>query len=106
MASPILAWLIWVIPLVGALLTPILAKIHSRVRDVAAIGFTFIAALLTTVTALTVSAGDYTVAWIPSLGITAGILVDPLSLFMANIVAWISLLIMIYSLGYMKGEFG
>jgi NADH-quinone oxidoreductase subunit L len=106
MASPILAWLIWVIPLVGALLTPILAKIHSRVRDVAAIGFTFIAALLTTVTALTVSAGDYAVAWIPSLGITAGILVDPLSLFMANIVAWISLLIMIYSLGYMKGEFG
>src|SRR5437763_17043954 len=25
---------------------------------------------------------------------------------MANIVAWISLLIMIYSVGYMKGEFG
>ena len=46
------------------------------------------------------------VPWIPSLGITAGVLVDPLSLFMANIVAWISLLIMIYSIGYMKGEFG
>src|SRR3989441_12580182 len=46
------------------------------------------------------------VPWIPSLGITAGVLVDPLSLFMANIVAWISLLIMIYSVGYMKGEFG
>src|SRR5207245_7592709 len=77
-----------------------------RVRDVAAVGFTFVAAVLATITALTVSAGDYTVAWIPSLSITAGVLVDPLSLFMTNIVAWISLLIMIYSVGYMKGEFG
>ena len=106
MASSLLAWLIWVTPLVGALLTPIFARIHSRVRDVAAVGFTFAAALLATITALTVSAGDYTVSWIPSLNITAGVLVDPLSLFMANIVAWISLLIMIYSVGYMKGEFG
>src|SRR5467141_1156857 len=103
MASSLLAWFIWVTPLVGALLTPIFAKIHTRVRDVAAVGFTLVAAILATVTALTVSAGDYTVAWIPSLNITAGVLVDPLSLFMANIVAWISLLIMIYSVGYMKG---
>ena len=106
MASSLIAWLIWVTPLVGALLTPPFAKIHSRVRDVAAVGFTFAAALLAAITALTVSAGEYTVAWIPSLGITAGVLVDPLSLFMANIVAWISFLIMIYSVGYMKGEFG
>ncbi len=106
MASSLLAWLIWITPLVGALLTPILAKIHSRVRDVAAVGFTFVAAVLAAITALAVSAGDYTVSWIPSLNINAGVLVDPLSLFMANVVAWISLLIMIYSVGYMKGEFG
>jgi len=106
LATSLLAWLIWVTPLVGALLTPLFAKIHSKVRDVAAVGFTLTAAVLATTTALTVSAGDYTVAWIPSLNITAGVLVDPLSLFMANIVAWISLLIMIYSIGYMKGEFG
>ena len=92
--------------MVGALLTPLFARIHSRVRDLAAVFFTFLAAVLATLTALTVSAGDYAVPWIPSLGITAGVLVDPLSLFMANIVGWISLLIMIYSLGYMKGEFG
>ena len=106
MASSLLAWLIWVSPIVGALLTPIFAKIHSRVRDIAAVFFTALAALLATLTALTVSAGDYTVSWIPSLNITAGVLVDPLSLFMANIVAWISLLIMVYSIGYMREEFG
>jgi len=104
--SSLLAWLIWITPLAGALLTPIFAKIHSRLRDIAAVGFTLVAALLATITALAVPARDYMVPWIPSLGITAGVLVDPLSLFMANIVAWISLLIMIYSVGYMKGEFG
>ena len=106
MVNSLLPWLIWIIPLAGALLTPILAKIHPRVRDLAAVGFTFVAAALAAITALTLSAGDYTVAWIPSLSINAGVLVDPLSMFMANIVAWISLLIMIYSIGYMKNEFG
>jgi NADH-quinone oxidoreductase subunit L len=42
--------------------------------------------------------------WIPILNIKAGVLVDSLSIFMANIVAWISLLIFIYSLGYMHGD--
>jgi len=99
-------WLIWVAPLVGALLTPIFAKIHPRLRDFAAIGSTLVAAVSAAVTALSVPSGDYTVPWIPSLNITAGVLVDPLSVFMANIVAWVSLLIMIYSLEYMKGDSG
>jgi len=101
-----LPWLIWVSPLVGALLTPVLAKANARLRDMAAVSFTLIAALSATATALTVSRGDYQVEWIPSLGIKAGVLVDPLSIFMANIVSWISLLIMVYSLEYMKGDSG
>jgi len=101
-----LPWLIWVSPLVGALLTPVLAKANARLRDLAAVSFTLIAALSATATALTVSRGDYQVEWIPSLGIKAGVLVDPLSIFMANIVSWISLLIMVYSLEYMKGDSG
>src|SRR6266849_9064326 len=106
MDSSILAWLIWVTPFVGALLTPLFAKIHPRARDLSSVGFSFAAAVLATITVLTVAQRDYAVPWIPSLSITAGVLVDPLSLFMANIVAWISFLIMIYSVGYMKGEFG
>jgi len=101
-----LPWLIWVSPLVGALLTPVLAKVNTRLRDLAAVSFTLIAALSATATALAVSRGDYQVEWIPSLGIKAGVLVDPLSIFMANIVSWISLLIMVYSLEYMKGDSG
>lgn len=101
-----LPWLIWVSPLVGALLTPILARVNARLRDLAAVSFTLLAALSATATALTVSGGDYQVEWIRSLNIKAGVLVDPLSIFMANIVSWISLLIMIYSLEYMKGDSG
>ncbi len=100
------AWLIWVAPIIGALLTPLLARVHARVRDIGAIAFTLVAAVSATYTALSVPSGDYTVPWIPSLQITAGVLVDPLSMFMTNIVAWVSLLIMIYSIGYMKGDSG
>src|SRR2546422_6320019 len=106
-------WLIWITPLAGALLTPLLARIRSEVRDYAAVAFTFIAAILATYTALTVATGDYQLDWMPSFRLAtggsplrAGVLVDPLSMFMINIVAWVSFLIMVYSLGYMKGDDG
>src|SRR6266852_7245413 len=100
------SWLIWVAPIAGALLTPVFAKIDSRLRDYAAIAFVFVAALSATLVSLFVASGDYDVPWIPPLNIRAGVLVDPLSMFMVNIVAWVSLLIMIYSLEYMKGDSG
>lgn len=104
----LIPWLIWTAPLAGALLTPIFAKIHPRVRDYGAVAFTFIAAVLATLTTFTVAQGDYQIAWISSsiFNVNAGVLVDPLSMFLVNIVAWISFLIMVYSLQYMKGEFG
>lgn len=79
---------------------------NARARDFAAISFTLVAAISATATALFVQQGDYQVEWIRSLNINAGVLVDPLSVFMANIVSWISLLIMVYSLEYMKGDSG
>src|SRR2546422_5432831 len=106
-------WLIWITPLAGALLTPVLARIHSKVRDYAAVAFSLAAAILATYTALTVATGDYQVEWLPSFRLAAGgsplragVSVDPLSMFMINIVAWVSFLIMVYSLGYMKGDDG
>ncbi|MEM3608314.1 MAG: NADH-quinone oxidoreductase subunit L [Candidatus Bathyarchaeia archaeon] len=107
------AWLCWIIPMVGAGLTPVLAKIDKRVRDYAAVAFSLAAA------ALTLSMIPYLlegrmiqsqVEWIllpgsPILGsLKAGVLVDPLSVILANVVAVIGALIMIYSLGYMKDD--
>src|SRR6058998_142579 len=99
-------WAIWVAPVAGALLVPLLARIHPRLRDLVAIAFVFVSALSATIVAFTVRSGDYDVPWIPALNIRAGVLVDPLSMFMVNIVAWVSFLIMIYSLEYMKGDSG
>ena len=44
------------------------------------------------------------IMWIEAIGLKGGVLADPLSVIMANVVAWISFLIMIYSTGYMKGD--
>ena len=90
------------------MLTPIFAKIHPALRNYGAVAFTLTAAVLATLTTFTVTQGDYQIAWISSsiFNVNAGVLVDPLSMFLANIVAWISFLIMVYSLQYMKGEFG
>ncbi len=99
-------WIIWVAPIAGALLTPVLARVHPRLRDIGAIASVLAAAVSSTLVALLVSNGDYYVQWIPALNIQAGVLVDPLSMFMVNIVAWVSFLIMVYSLEYMKGDSG
>ncbi|TMI49010.1 NADH-quinone oxidoreductase subunit L, partial [Candidatus Bathyarchaeota archaeon] len=104
----LIPWLIWTAPLAGAFLTPVFAKIHPGLRNYAAVAFTLVSAIFATITAFTIAQGDYQVAWISSsiFNVNAGVLVDPLSMFLANIVAWISFLIMVYSLQYMKGEFG
>jgi len=104
----VIPWLIWTAPLAGALLTPVFAKIHYALRNYAAVAFTLVSAIFATLTAFTVAQRDYQVAWISSsiFSVNAGVLVDPLTMFLANIVAWISFLIMVYSLQYMKGEFG
>jgi NADH-quinone oxidoreductase subunit L len=102
----ILPWLIWTLPLAGAILTPLFARLHALVRDYAAVAFSLGAAVAATVTAFTVSTSDYQIPWVPQLSLNAGVLVDPLSMFLVNIVAWISFLIMVYSVQYMKKDFG
>lgn len=91
----------------GAILTPVVARASPTLRNYIAILFSLLSAISAALLLPLVFAGESlhsTVDWIPSLNIQAGVLADPLSILMANVVAWISFLIMIYSLGYMKGE--
>nr|AIF12403.1 NADH-ubiquinone oxidoreductase subunit L (nuoL) [uncultured marine thaumarchaeote KM3_55_F05] len=107
MAEPMIPWLVWILPLIGAMLTPFVAKMGAKVRDYVAVAFSFLAAVFAASLIPTALAGEVVhsqVEWIPTLHITAGVLADPLSILMANVVAWISFLIMVYSIGYMKGE--
>src|ERR671912_2363300 len=100
-------WLVWIVPFVGAALIPVLAKKSTRFSNMSAVGFAIISALLAATLIPMVAAGGAThsqVPWISTLNIKAGTLADPLSIIMANLVAWISLLIIIYSVGYMHGD--
>ena len=101
------AWLVWILPFVGASLMPAIAKAGKRVRDYAAVGFALASAIsAVTLLPLGIHGGQIhsQINWIPMLNIHAGTLADSLSILMANIVAWISLLIFMYSIGYMHGD--
>ena len=100
-------WLVWILPFVGAALIPALAKKSIRLTNIGAVGFAIISALLAaTLIPLAISGSEIhsQIPWISALNIKAGILADPLSIIMTNLVAWISSLIMIYSVGYMHGD--
>ena len=101
------AWMVWILPFVGAALIPAIAKVGNRLRNYAAVGFALASAIFAaTLLPLGIEGGlvHSQINWIPILNIHAGILADSLSIFMTNIVAWISLLIFIYSVGYMHGD--
>ncbi|MGQ4832431.1 MAG: NADH-quinone oxidoreductase subunit L [Candidatus Asgardarchaeia archaeon] len=127
---PYAPWLTWLIPLVVAILIPIFDKIHEKLRDyiavlsvatsavfaISLIPDIFAGRIVDVMSGKTISSTipyDWTINWLP-LGdlngdkiidyLSMGVLVDPLSVFMVNIVSIIGLLIMIYSLGYMHGE--
>ncbi|MGA2460595.1 MAG: NADH-quinone oxidoreductase subunit L [Candidatus Bathyarchaeia archaeon] len=107
--NEIFGWLTWGLPFIGAILTPLFARIHLKMRDYGAVAFAFLGAVSAALLFPIILSGatkDVQVNWITSLNIKAGVLLDPLSIIMANTVAWVSFLIMIYSLAYMKDDEG
>jgi|TARA_B110000263_G_scaffold250003_1_gene269792 NADH-quinone oxidoreductase subunit L len=103
----LIPWLVFAVPILGALLMPVVARAGNKIRDYYAISLTLVSAILCALMLPLAIAGEtfhHQVMWIAALDITAGVLADPLSILMSNIVGWLSFSIMIYSLGYMKGE--
>lgn len=111
--------LIWMVPIGGAALSVLAAKAGGRVRNAVAVASSLLAALFATslfflsqFTQYTLTGkiddiqtlAGYNVTWVPGVNLKAGVLVDPLTAVLANAVAWISFLIIVYSLGYMKNE--
>jgi NADH-quinone oxidoreductase subunit L len=107
MMNTIVPWLVWILPMIGSLLVVPTSRIDRRAGNVIAAAFPLLAALSASMMIPSVLKGetqDLQVQWIPSLGIKAGMLVDPLSVLMSNVVAWVSFLIVVYSIGYMERE--
>jgi NADH-quinone oxidoreductase subunit L len=100
-------WLVWLLPFTGAAIIAAVARAGHRARDYTAVGFALasaISAAMLIPLALQGVEVHSQIPWISSLGLKAGVLADPLAIVMANLVAWISFLIMVYSTGYMHGD--
>jgi len=107
----LVGWLVFVVPVAGALLTPVFGKIHPTLREVMAVLVGFITAFLALDMALDMlisptSIDNNLVTWVIAAGIKVefGVLIDPLSVLLACIAGGIGSLIILFSVGYMTGH--
>ena len=107
-------FLAWMLPIFGALMMPVLGKISNKVRDYGAVAFGF-SSVLSAASMIPYlfnhhSPGDIKlITWMTlpnGTPVEFGVLVDPLSIIIANVVAFISFLIIVYSTSYMHGDKG
>ncbi len=105
-----LAWLCLILPFIGVLLTPIFACINPVLRDYGAVFFSFLTAVCAVMLLPALFAAEklpleHMFTWLETpMHLSFGVLLDPLSIIVANVVAVISFFIMVYCLGYMKGS--
>jgi len=109
-------WLIFILPYVGSLVTVTLRK-AGRLGDYAAVAFAFVSALFALTLLIPVLQGQSptitqvgplttSIPWISGLNLTVGVLTDSYTVILTNIVAWVSFLIIFYSLEYMREDGG
>ena len=101
------AWLVWILPFAAALIIPAVGKASKHSTGYVAVGFALMSAISAALLLpVALDAGEVhdQIMWIEAIGLKAGVLADPLAVIMANVVGWISFLIMVYSTGYMKGD--
>ncbi|MEA2090172.1 MAG: NADH-quinone oxidoreductase subunit L [Thermoproteota archaeon] len=106
---PYAPWLCWLIPIIGAILTPLFALAHRRLRDYAPGAFVGASVIFSFSMMPDVHGGtlvNWKIPWVTSLGINLGVLIDPLSVLMASLVSGIGLLVLMFSLEYMRGDPG
>ena len=104
------AWICVIAPFIGAALTPFAARLGSAARVACGLAFSFVsaAAALSLLPRLFQPESlpvESVVAWLEvPIRIDFGLLIDPLSIVLTNVVAVISFVILIYCVGYMKDD--
>lgn len=102
------AWLSWIVPLLAVPLVPVASKVSARLRGwlaVVASGAGMVAALYGVATFVKGGTEGFSL-WFPSLSVTLQVKVDELSVLVSAFVSFVSFLVVLYSLGYMKDEPG
>ncbi len=104
------SWLVWLFPIFSSFIVPIFAKLGSRARNLFVIfsgAATLTFAILLIPTAYSGSPMIQPgIDWIPIADIKLGVYLDPLSVLFANLIAFIGLVVLLYSLSYMAHEEG
>lgn len=110
------AWLIPLLPALAFVVIGMVTRSYGRLSAAIAVSMSALSFLLAAGTALAVVEGNITVeapfiqkvSWfhIGIVQIDMGVLVDPLTAMMLLVVTTVSLLVQIYSCGYMKGDPG
>lgn len=108
--ADLFAWLCWIFPVSGAIAAVLLRKANRKILDPTVITFSilgWVMALLLIPNLLGFGNIDNQYFWFSlpgggSLGI--GMLLDPLSIILVNIVAFLGMLIMVYTSKYMKDD--
>jgi len=97
------------IPLISAVLIPVVSRVSGRARDHFSV-LTAISTLVVTISMIpdVFPAGQVVArcSWISLMGIEAVVVVDALSLLMSTITSLIGLLTILYSIDYMREEHG
>jgi NADH-quinone oxidoreductase subunit L len=101
-------WLVWLVPLVAVPVVPLVSRAWKKATGWFAVGVGGLSLLFALLAALAYTAeGTETYGvWLGYLNLPIEVSVDGLSVLVGVFVAFLSLLILVYSLGYMRGEEG
>lgn len=101
---PYTPWLCWIIPIIGAIVTPLIGAIRRRFSSyvaVLSIGLSAFFSFLMIPDILAGQIGPLAIPWhYPELGV----LIDPLSVLMASVISCIGFLVTVFSVAYMQEE--
>ena len=105
-----LAILIWLLPYIVSVIILLLKDFSGRLKGLLSVLTILVSALLSTLFSVDVIFSGKIMAisyqWIKSLNVSIGVYLDPLSSIMSMVVTWLSFLIAVYSLEYMKDDTG
>jgi NADH-quinone oxidoreductase subunit L len=102
-------WLCWIFPIIGALATLVLNKVSRKAMNATVIAtslLSWIMALLLIPNLFNFNSVDNSLFWFNISGgqVGAGLLIDPLSIIIINVVALLGFLIIVYSVKYMEAD--
>lgn len=107
-----LAWLCMIFPFIGVVMIALMDRISPTLRSAAAVLFPLLSAaaslmILPNLFHPEALPLESSIIWFDApILVEFGVLVDPLSIILANVVAIVSSVIAVYCLGYMEGDPG